>query len=44
VIAVADQHGHPPTVDITAGNNDIGPFTNSDGSTYHVAGFCAGPG
>ena len=31
-------------VDVTQGNNDIGPFTNSDGNTYHVPGFAAGPG
>ena len=31
-------------VDVTQGNNDIGPFTNSDGQTYHVPGFDAGPG
>ena len=31
-------------VDVTQGNNDIGPFTNSDGQTYHVPGFSAGPG
>ncbi len=31
-------------VDVTQGNNDIGPFTNSDGQTYHVPGFAAGPG
>jgi subtilase family serine protease len=31
-------------VDVTQGNNDIGPFVNSDGNTYHVPGFNAGPG
>jgi subtilase family serine protease len=31
-------------VDVTSGNNDIGPFTNSDGVTYHVPGFDALPG
>jgi subtilase family serine protease len=31
-------------VDITQGNNGIGPFTNSDGITYTVPGFNAGPG
>ncbi|MBV8081032.1 MAG: S53 family peptidase [Actinobacteria bacterium] len=31
-------------VDVTAGNNDIGPFTNSDGNTYEVPGFCATAG
>jgi subtilase family serine protease len=28
-------------VDVTSGNNDIGPFENSDGMTYHVPGFDA---
>ncbi len=31
-------------VDVTQGDNDIGPFVNSDGQTYHVPGFAAGPG
>ncbi len=31
-------------VDVTSGNNDIGPFTNSDGHTYHVPGFEARTG
>ncbi|HVN62980.1 MAG TPA: S53 family peptidase, partial [Gaiellaceae bacterium] len=31
-------------VDVTQGNNDIGPFTNSDGNTYEVPGYAAGPG
>jgi len=31
-------------VDVTQGNNDIGPFQNSDGNTYHVPGYSAGPG
>jgi subtilase family serine protease len=31
-------------VDVTSGNNDIGPFENSDMQTYHVPGFDAGPG
>jgi subtilase family serine protease len=31
-------------VDVTSGNNDIGPFINSDNVTYHVPGFNAGPG
>jgi subtilase family serine protease len=31
-------------VDVTSGNNDIGPFVNSDNKTYHVPGFNAGPG
>ena len=35
---------HAGIVDVTQGNNDIGPFTNSDGQTYDVPGFDAGPG
>jgi subtilase family serine protease len=35
---------HNATVDVTQGNIDIGPFQNSDGNTYHVPGFSAGPG
>ena len=31
-------------VDVTQGDNDIGPFTNSDGNTYHVPGFSASRG
>ena len=31
-------------VDVTVGNNGIGPFTNSDNITYTVPGFNAGPG
>jgi subtilase family serine protease len=31
-------------VDVTSGNNSFGPFTNSDGNTYTVQGFDAGPG
>jgi subtilase family serine protease len=31
-------------VDITMGNNTLGPFTNSNGQTYTVIGFDAGPG
>src|SRR5262249_43334985 len=31
-------------VDVTIGNNDIGPFENSDGQTYHVPGYDALPG
>jgi subtilase family serine protease len=31
-------------VDVTSGNNDIGPFQNTDGNTYHVPGFDAGTG
>jgi subtilase family serine protease len=38
------RNGLPGTVDVTQGNNDIGPFQNSDGNTYHVPGFSAGPG
>ncbi|MGD0166796.1 MAG: S53 family peptidase [Gaiellaceae bacterium] len=35
------RHG---LVDVTVGDNYIGPFTNSDGVTYDVPGFSAGPG
>lgn len=35
------QHG---LVDVTSGNNGIGPFTNTDGNTYDVPGFDATPG
>jgi subtilase family serine protease len=31
-------------VDVTQGNNTFGPFTNSNGVTYTVVGFEAGPG
>ena len=31
-------------VDVTDGNNTLGPFQNSDGNTYTVQGFSAGPG
>jgi subtilase family serine protease len=31
-------------VDVTQGNNTLGPFTNSDGKTYTVVGYNAGPG
>jgi subtilase family serine protease len=31
-------------VDITAGNNTFGPFTNSDGNTFTVIGYPALPG
>lgn len=31
-------------VDVTQGNNTFGPFTNSDGKTYTVVGYNAGPG
>jgi subtilase family serine protease len=31
-------------VDITRGNNSFGPFMNSDGKTYTVVGYSAGPG
>jgi len=31
-------------IDVTSGNNGIGPFTNSDGVTYNVPGYNAGPG
>jgi subtilase family serine protease len=39
--AVAGSAG---VVDVTSGNNDIGPFVNSDGNIYHVPGYDAGPG
>jgi subtilase family serine protease len=35
---------HSGIVDITQGNNTLGPFTNSDGKTYTVLGYDAGPG
>jgi subtilase family serine protease len=46
---LADQsrgHDRGPNgvVDVTLGNNDIGPFVNTDGQTYHVPGFEAGTG
>jgi subtilase family serine protease len=31
-------------VDVTQGNNTLGPFTNSDGTTHTVVGYDAGPG
>jgi subtilase family serine protease len=31
-------------IDVTTGNNTFGPFTNSDGNTYTVSGYNAGPG
>ena len=31
-------------VDVTMGNNTLGPFTNSDGTTHTVVGYTAGPG
>jgi subtilase family serine protease len=31
-------------VDVTSGTNTFGPFTNSDGKTYTVKGYDAGPG
>lgn len=30
-------------VDVTIGNNTYGPLTNSDGNTYTVIGYNAGP-
>ena len=40
-----DLRGHfSGIVDVTSGNNDLGPFTNSDGITYDVPGYAAGPG
>ncbi len=38
------DYKHGGLVDVTSGNNDIGSFTNSDGNTYDVPGFDAGPG
>lgn len=38
-----ELHKHS-IVDITSGNNTFGPFTNSDGNTYTVTGYNAGPG
>jgi subtilase family serine protease len=35
---------HSGIVDVTIGNNSFGPFTNSDGNTYTVTGYNAGPG
>jgi subtilase family serine protease len=37
-------YGSGGLVDVTTGNNTFGPFTNSDGNTYTVQGFNAGPG
>jgi len=36
--------GKNAIVDVTQGNNSFGPFTNSDGITYTVVGYSAGPG
>jgi subtilase family serine protease len=36
--------GRHALVDVTQGNNTFGPFTNSDGKTYTVQGYSAGPG
>jgi subtilase family serine protease len=38
------KYGSGGLVDVTEGNNTFGPFTNSDGKTYTVIGFNAGPG
>jgi subtilase family serine protease len=38
-----ELHKHS-IVDVTTGNNTFGPFTNSDGNTYTVTGYNAGPG
>ncbi len=38
------QDNRQSFVDITQGNNTFGPFTNSDGHTYTVQGYTAGPG
>jgi subtilase family serine protease len=43
--ALYSMHGpFDGIVDVTQGNNDIGPFTNTDGNTYHVPGYSAGAG
>ncbi|HWX09350.1 MAG TPA: S53 family peptidase, partial [Gaiellaceae bacterium] len=42
--ALYRMHDHSGIVDVTQGNNDIGPFVNSDGNTYHVPGYTAAPG
>jgi subtilase family serine protease len=44
--ALYELHGehHAGVIDITQGNNSLGPFTNSDGNTYTVQGYAAGPG
>jgi subtilase family serine protease len=36
--------GKRSLVDVTQGNNTFGPFTNTDGKTYTVIGYDAGPG
>jgi subtilase family serine protease len=36
--------GNRSIVDVTMGNNTWGPFTNTDGNTYTVIGYTAGPG
>ena len=36
--------GDDGIVDVTSGDNDIGPFRNSDGLAHHVPGFTALPG
>lgn len=41
---IARQNKPSGIVDVTQGNNTFGPFTNSDGNTYTVQGFNAGPG
>jgi subtilase family serine protease len=38
------QYGEDGLVDVTQGNNTVGPFTNSDGITYTVVGFDATKG
>jgi subtilase family serine protease len=42
--ALYRMHYGEGLVDVTEGNNTLGPFTNSDGITYTVEGFNAGPG
>jgi subtilase family serine protease len=38
------KYGSGGLVDVTEGNNTLGPFQNSDLKTYTVIGFNAGPG
>ena len=43
--ALYSMHGSKDgIVDVTLGDNDIGPFENSDGNVYHVPGYAAGAG
>ena len=36
--------GRRAFVDVTQGDNSFGPYTNSDGTTFSVTGYQAGPG